>query len=435
VRRPSLVAPLLLLALGALFLARNLYPSLPLGEYVARYWPYILIVWGAVRIGEICYWALTAKPLPARGFSGGEWVLVLFLCLIGMGIHVAQDGYGVGVSVNGPWMRWPIPWASMQVIGERYDYPINAEKASSKTPRIVIEDFRGDLQITGSDSDIVKVTGRKSIRAMEKNGAERADRNSAFEITGDADEMTLRLREGAGFARISSAIEMTVPKGASLEAKRRDGAVHISNVQGAVAVSGRAGDMDVHDVGGPVTIDGNFAGDVQLKNLAKAVRLKTPRTEFSAAAVPGEIHVDSGDFKVDGLTGPARLSSRSRDVHIRDFHNALEIDLDRGDLNLEAVQGPLSRIQATVRFGDVNLVLPENVGFSLQATTKNGEISNELGAAFKVDSDGRKQTLQGSTGTGPEITLEVERGNISVSRGSNKLPAKEAAHPLETIHQ
>ena len=426
-RRASLVGPLVLIALGALFLARNLDPELPLTQYVARYWPYVLIGWGAVRIAEICYWALSSKPLPERGVSGGEWVLVFFVCLIGMGMHVAQ----------GTIRWWPerIPWAGIQVIGERYDYPVNAERASSKTPHIVIEDFRGDVQIIGSDSDVVKVTGRKSIRAMDKDNAEKTDNNSAFEITGEPNDMTLRLREASGFARVSSSLEMTVPKGASLEAKRRDGAVRISNMLGSVVVSGRAGDMDLHDLGGPVTIDLNFAGDVRLKNLAKAVRFKTPRTEFSSAGVPGEIHIDGGDFNADGLTGPARLTSRTRDVRIRDFRNALEVDLDRGDLNLEPVQVPLARIRATIRSGDVNLVLPENAAFSIKATTRRGNISNGLGPGFKVDSDARRQTLQGSTGSGPEITLDLERGDISVRRGSGKTPAKEVTHPLETINQ
>jgi len=428
VRRASLFAPLLLIALGALFLARNLYPDLPLTDYVARYWPYILILWGVLRIGEILYWANSSKPIPARGVSGGEWVVVVFLCLIGMGVHAAH------YSARGWFER--IPWASVQVIGERFDYPVNTEKASSKTPRIVIEDFRGDLQIAGSDSDVVKLTGRKSVRAMDQDGAEKADKNSAFEITGDPDRMTVRLREGSGISgRISSALEMTVPKGASLEARRRDGDLHISNVEGTVAVSGRAADLDVRDVGGAVTIEGTYTGDVVLKNLSKSVRFKTQRTEFTTAAVPGEIHIDSGDFNADGLTGPARLTSRSRDVHVHNFRNSLEVDLERGDLDLQPGQVPLSRIQATVRSGNVQLGLPESAGFSLKATTRNGDISNGLGAGFKVDSGGRRHTLQGSSGAGPEISLDVERGDLSVTRGSSKAPAKETAHPLETINQ
>lgn len=112
-RRTSLIAPLLLIAVGALLLARNLYPDLPLTDYVARYWPYVLILWGALRIGEICYWAATSKPLPARGISGGEWVLIALLCLIGMGLRATK----------GTWRWWHerIPWTSIQAGGERLD--------------------------------------------------------------------------------------------------------------------------------------------------------------------------------------------------------------------------------------------------------------------------------------------------------------------------
>lgn len=434
-KRASLVGPLLLIALGVLFLARNLHPEFPLAEYLARYWPYILIAWGALRIAEICYWALSSQPLPARGVSGGEWVLVVFLCVIGMAAHGLHDGFQFGV---GPFPRWwteRVPWAGIEMMGAPYDYPVNAEKAASRQPRVVIEDFRGDLEIIGSDTDQVKITGRKSIRALDKNRADEADRNSAFELSGDPDYLTLRLREGTGLARISSALEVTVPKGAMLEARRRDGAVRISKLEGAVSLSGRSGNVDVHDVAGPVSIEEGFAGNVVFKNLTGAVRFKTPRTEFSAAAIPGEVDIDAGDFNADGLTGPTRLMARSRDVRIRDFRNALDVRVDRGDLNLEAVGAPLAPLQATVRSGNVNLVLPEHVGFSMKATTKSGEISTGLGAGFKVDSERRGAKLEGATGTGPGISIEVERGDISVRQGSNKLPAKDVSHPLETINQ
>ena len=51
-RRTSVVAPLLLIVIGGLFLARNLYPDLPLLDYLARYWPFLLIIWGGLRLAE-----------------------------------------------------------------------------------------------------------------------------------------------------------------------------------------------------------------------------------------------------------------------------------------------------------------------------------------------------------------------------------------------
>ena len=82
-KRTSIVAPLLLIGIGVLFLARNMYPDLPLIDYLASYWPFLLILWGVLRLAEILFWAATEKELPARGMSGGEWILVVFLCLFG----------------------------------------------------------------------------------------------------------------------------------------------------------------------------------------------------------------------------------------------------------------------------------------------------------------------------------------------------------------
>ena len=89
-RRTSLVAPLLLIVLGALLLARTLYPELQLMDYVSRFWPLALIVWGGLRIIELVTWAAASKPLPSRGISGGEWVLIVFLCLFGLSLHHVQ---------------------------------------------------------------------------------------------------------------------------------------------------------------------------------------------------------------------------------------------------------------------------------------------------------------------------------------------------------
>jgi Putative adhesin len=433
VRRASLVGPLLLIAAGALLLARNLYPDLQIGEYIARYWPYVLILWGSLRLTEILYWASTAQPLPRRGVSGGEWILIAFLCMFGTGFHVPRD------TVR--WWPERIPWQGVQAIGERYDYPVNAEKPASKMPRIVIEDFRGDLQITGSDVDAVKVTGRKSIRSLDKDAADKADRGSSFEISGDADRMTLRLHEPNGFSpQVSVSLEMTVPKGASVEAslgkdRRRDGDLRIAGLEGSVSVSGNAVNLTVQDVHGQVTVDGAYTGEVHLQKLTSGVHFKSQRTDFTTSAVPGEIHMDAGSLSAEGLTGPTHLTSRSRDVRMRDFRDAMDIDLERGDLTLEPLQTPLARIQARLSSGDVSLLMPESAGFSVKANTEHGEITNGLGAGFKVDSDGQKETLNGATGTGPQISIDVKRGSISVNKSSAAPAAKATSHPLETITQ
>src|SRR5579884_3744014 len=93
-RRASVVGPLILILIGALFMARNFWPEIHVGDLIANYWPYILIVWGLLRLAEVAFWSFSSKPLPRNGVSGGEWVLVIFLCIFGSAFHAARHNFG-----------------------------------------------------------------------------------------------------------------------------------------------------------------------------------------------------------------------------------------------------------------------------------------------------------------------------------------------------
>ena len=41
-----------------LFLANNLRPDIPMLEFLGRFWPFLLIAWGAVRLVEILIWTV-----------------------------------------------------------------------------------------------------------------------------------------------------------------------------------------------------------------------------------------------------------------------------------------------------------------------------------------------------------------------------------------
>src|ERR1700722_11020665 len=187
-KRTSVVAPLLLIGVGVLFLARNMSPDLALVDYFARYWPILLILWGVLRLAEILFWAATEKELPARGMSGGEWILIIFLCVIGLTVHTVRG-------FESWWPRNGITMGGIDMFGESFDFPIAGEKQTTKAPRVIIESFRGNARITGVEGTSVKVTGRKTIRTMEQSGANNADRDSKFEITGDANEVTIHTNQ------------------------------------------------------------------------------------------------------------------------------------------------------------------------------------------------------------------------------------------------
>jgi DUF4097 and DUF4098 domain-containing protein YvlB len=464
-RRTSVVAPLLLIGLGALFLARNLYPDLPLVDSLARYWPFILIAWGALRLLEILYWAATAKPLPPQGVSGGEWVLIVLLSLAGTSLHAVH-----GFSASN-WWASNAPFAGVEMFGESFDYSVMADKTLSKTPHIVLDNFRGDARIVGMDTDAIKITGHKSIRSLNQTTADRADRETPVEILGDANRAVIDLHQQRppGPQRVSATLEITVPKGASIEVHgrrgdldisditgavtiasdnagvrlrniggearldlRRSDVVHMSDMKGAVEIKGRGSDIELEDIAGPVTVEGAYDGDIALRRLAKPLHFTGPKTELSIERTPGELHLALGDVNATNIVGPVRVSSRSRDVRIHDFSGNLDVDLERGDLELTTGQLPLGHIHAHSRSGDIHLALPTGAQFTLNATTKHGEITNQVDGPLKLERNGNHTTLRGAVGNGPALELDTERGQITLRKATaGDLKKGEALTKLE----
>jgi DUF4097 and DUF4098 domain-containing protein YvlB len=415
-RRRSLVAPLLLIAIGGLLLARNIYPDLRLMDWVAAYWPYILIAWGGLRLIEILIWAARSKPLPDRGITGGEWVLVLFIVLLGSSVHEVHR-------FSNGFTDWPSPVSlgGIEIFGQRFDYPVNEEKATSKTPRVVLQDFRGDVQITGSDTDHVKLSGQLTVRAMDRQAADRLNNDGPLEVTGDPNRVVIRMkRDGLGPVRATASVEVNVPKGSSIELEGRSGDLHVANIDGSVDLKGRGSDIDLQDIGGQVAINGAFNGVIQLQRLGKPIHMQLPRTELTVERIPGELRMALGDLRATNVVGPFHLNTRSHDVRVEDFTNSIDLSVERGDLELRPGNVPLSRIQAHARSGDIRLTLPTAAQFSVNASTVNGDITNGFDGPLKLESVGRHSSLKGNVGSGPAIELETERGDIEIRKSDAK---------------
>jgi len=450
-RRSSVVAPLLLIGIGGLFLFRNLYPDLPLMDYLARYWPVLLIIWGGLRLAEILIWASTNRPLPKRGVSGGEWILIILLCMFGGALYVAKGGWN-------DWWGGRFRFSGIEMFGESFEYSLAGEKAASKTPRIIIDSFRGNARIVGADVTAVKVTGHKTIRSMDQNRANETDRQTPLELVGEGDQITIRTNQDrvAGENRATADMEITVPKGASIEAHGRRGdfditdingnveivsdnagvrlqniggearvdlrasdIIRATNVKGGFDLKGRGHDIELQSIDGPVTITGSYTGVLQFRAILKPLRFHGERTELSVEKIGGQLRMPIGQFTAMDLTGPMRLTTRNRDVSITDFTNSLEVSVDRGDIELRPAKLPLGRLDIHTRSGQVELALPAASKFEMSATAARGDISNEFGGGLHQENDRRGATLRGTVGGGgPTINIQSERGQITVRKAS-----------------
>jgi hypothetical protein len=465
-RRGSIIGPLVLIAIGVAFLVRNLWPEIPVLDFLGRNWPYILIAWGALRLVELFTWTSQGKPLPVSGVSGGEWTLIVFLCMFGIGLHQFSRRQST-------WLP-RINLGGLEVIGETFEYPYAAKtvKAANKTPRIVIESFRGDAQITGTDSDEVKVSGLKTLRALESKDAEKSDKDSALEVITQGDQIIIRCNQDRADSRtrITSKLDIAVPRGASIDARgrygdfdirdingqveiysdnagvrldniggnvkidlRRSDIIRAIGVKGDVELKGRGDDVELENISGTVTVSAAYSGTTQFRNLAKGIRYQGVSSDFQFEKINGEVRSTISNLSAENVVGPIRINStKAKDVQIADFTQGLEISVDRGDIEVRPGRLPLSRINVSTMHGDVDFSVPSQAKFDLKATANRGEISNDYGDAFKIESSGnRGQILTGAVGTGgPSVVLNSNRGGVTIRKGEALAPPAAPVPPV-----
>jgi len=472
-KRSSVVGPLILIVIGAVFLLRNFIPDFRVMDILSDYWPWLLIGWGTLRVVEILNWHRNGQLVPRGGMNGGEWVLVIFICLFGSGMYAARNANLF--RVNG------IHLPSWDILGERFDFAISGSQASAgKTPRIVVENPRGGTRIIGVDSEEVRVTGTKTIRAITRDDANKEDKSTAFEIVKSGDQIIIRtnLERATNSRQAQADLEITVPKGATIEGRngkfgdfdieniagavevnsdnagvrlnniggdvridlRRSDMVRVVNAKGNVDIKGRGQDVELENVAGVATVSGQYSGEMKFRNLAKPFRFESQNSSLRVERIEGEIELVHGRLVGRRLVGPIQITSRSKDIELADFTNTLEIDLERGDVQLRPTRLPLSKISARTRSGKAELILPNGAKLDLKAEVKKGRIENDFGEPFRVREEGRAATINGTTGGGPEVKIEVGQGEIEIRKWSNEdappppaPPAPKA--PLEVTKQ
>jgi DUF4097 and DUF4098 domain-containing protein YvlB len=445
-RSRSIAGPVVLIAIGVLFLLNNLRPDLMGWDMLWRYWPFLLIAFGLVRLMEVMVAAGRGQPLTGcRRGSGVGWIfIVVFFALF-------------AASRNNPHMRMQgLEGGSLEIFGDQFDYPVSAKGDATGVTMLVLDNLRGNLTVTGGDADRFEVEGRKQVRAYNKSAADDADRKTQVRFVREGNQLIVRAEENrySRDRRISIDLDIKIPKGVSVEARGRSGDLTISSVTGSVDIAsdrgdvrlsgiggnakldvthsslvraidikgtleleGRGGtDVQLENIAGQVTINGAYSGTLEFKNIEKPLHFESEQTDLRIQQIPGSFTMDLSDIRATNLVGPVRLRTKSRDIHMTDFSDSVEIEIERGDIGLTPGKLPLGKIDVHSHNGDVELTVPERAQFDLRASTSQGEVHNDFGTALKSDNEGRSGSLKSVDGKGPVITISTERGAVTVRK-------------------
>jgi len=448
----SIAGPVVLILMGILFLlgTMGIMDIHHLGSLFARFWPALLILWGVLKLIE----HEEAKRLgqPARGIGVGGVFLMLFIIMAGL---IATQASRVDWKSLGDHIQLGDDQGLDEIFGgSTFNYSgelSNDWPAGSNSLRV--NDDRGTITVNVSDDKKLKVSWRKKVRAENQQDADRYNTKTDPAIT-PAEKVILvnANTQGAGDKGVTTDMDIYVPANTSLvitssrgdvtiagmssnvEINHHRGEVNISDhtgnislnldgssarlgqVKGDVTIQGKAHEVAVEDVDGAVHLNGEFMESVRLIRISKTVSFRSSRTDMEFSRLDGRLDLDSGDLRADSLTGPMRLTTRSKDIALEGLSGDLRLEDSNGTVEV-GLHKP-GNIQIDNRKGDVQVSIPPNTAIKVEARTHEGEIQSEFDE-IKVDNRDKEASASGSIGTnGPRLVMNCDKGTIEIRKGT-----------------
>jgi DUF4097 and DUF4098 domain-containing protein YvlB len=448
-RRPSLIRPFVLIGIGviALLIQTGRLSGYAFWGWYVRWWPLLLIGLGLLSLLE--WYSGRNSPYGTRSSVGGLVGIIILLAILGFaGRHAERSPFGWHFSPEDE--HW-----GMHLFGQEHDRDAQFEEDFPAGATLRVDNPRGDINIAAASDDRIHVSAHNTVYAGNDNEADRQlDRLAPhFHLTGNQGTLTT-----AEVRRGSADLTIQVPKSASIVVHSGRGDVAINGVDGGVnvgadsgdialnkiagavvakmskgdfsahllggslALSGRTNDASVAAVKGPVTLDGDFFGDVSLSQIDAPLTFHSSRTTFNVQHLPGDLSLDSGDLHVNRSTAPLRISSKAKNIVLSDVSaGPVVVSNSDGDVALQMVP-PVGDIEVHNNTGGIDLTLPPSLAFHLEATANNGNVASD----FKLTGgDSTEHSLQGSTAIGspmPRIVLVSDHGDIHIQRASKMPP-------------
>jgi DUF4097 and DUF4098 domain-containing protein YvlB len=467
--RRSLTGPVVLIAIGVVFLLKNLgiIRGWQFWNWFGHWWPILLILWGVVALIE--HASANRMGYRTRHLGGGGILLLIVLVIIGVTAHHTSNADWGNVREQ---LQMDDDLGGM--FGTAYTFEDTLEQPFPANGNLRIVCDRGTLNITPADDDKVHVVVHKKLYANDQNDANKYNDQTKPQLSTTGTVVLLNANtDGSGNHGVTADMDIAVPATATIDvaSKRGDvtvnerkasvkvslqhgdvaltdvggpvqvnlekGSIRATQINGDVDVTGRVDSVNIEDISGAVRLNGDFYEDIRLSKIAKTVTFKTSRSDMEFASLSGDLDIASDQVRGSDLVGPSRVVTSSKDIHLEDVSGDLQVQSNNGDvevttsgkqpagkMNVTTEHGdvavtvagkvPPDKVNVATQHGDVTLTMANGVGFQLSAVTRKGGISSEFDSVKVEDSNGSSKA-SGTVGTGAsKLQVATDTGDIKL---------------------
>jgi DUF4097 and DUF4098 domain-containing protein YvlB len=455
-RRRSILGPILLIALGILFLLLQTgrVDHQLFWERYGHWWPFLLLLAGVILLAE---WGFDQfrlrdpnQPRYRRSVGGGAVLLLVIFVVIGIFA-------GEGIRLHRPpdtmiFRGFQLTPDSLdELFGDKHESDQTIDFPLSTTGTLTVVNPRGDVTISGtSDDNRIHIAIHKQVYARSDSDAESKAQQLTPAANFDGSTLTMPSLDGARADLVltvpaAAATTVTVNRGdihinsikASVMATANHGDIDLSAITGpatahinsgaasltahslgsGITVKGHAQDITLTDIAGAVTLSGDFFGTTHFERINGPISFHTSRDDLQLARLDGQAEISPhSDLSVDDGFGPLVVTASNRNVTLDRIAGDISVTDRNGAIELTAAP-PLGSITLEDRNGSIRTTMPEHAGFVVQATTSNGDIDTDF--PLSPSGSGNSKSLNGTVGNGgTHLFLTTSNGDISIHKGT-----------------
>jgi hypothetical protein len=302
-------------------------------------------------------------------------------------------------------------WIAIEMVG--YGPFFGGQGSTSIT--LPLPDNRIELDLNRGDVEIQTTSGTELRIETTQYGLWQGDPLATSQL----DDRVLVRNEasprtfGLCFGRCGLSYRITAPAGVNLIVQTTSGEIDLRGSANEVQLTSTSGDVTVHDLDQGATVT-TSSGEVTLSRIAGPLEVQTSSGDVrltEGQVVDANVQTNSGEIELNGVAGALTVQSNSGDIMVRDAQSKqLDIQNQSGEVDYSGDLAGDSSI--TTSSGDVELHLPADSNFVLDASTRSGDLDSSFDLQNKQQSD---EALSGVAGEGgPTLTITTSSGSVSV---------------------
>jgi hypothetical protein len=276
----------------------------------------------------------------------------------------------------------------------------------------------GSIDVQPSDSRKVSIEMYRSIEARNADEARKLLERYPMRFNQSGNTVYIESEGPDGKYNKQVKLRITVPRNFNVDLKTSGGNLTVERLAGTIRGKTSGGNLRFLQIEGPVRGE-TSGGSITAKEIEGEVVIKTSGGPIDVSNVSNDVvaHTSGGSITAKRIDGKLDARTSGGTLNFEDITGEIEGHSSGGSVTARFAKPLEANCRLETSGGSVNVFLPENSQFDLDAEAGSGQIVTEFPVSITLQGKLEKSVLRGSVNGGGHILYcRTSGSNINLKK-------------------